>query len=128
MEIGTPPRILCVEDDANVLLVAAEALRDAGFDVVEASNADQAMDIIENPENIDVIFTDVRMPGSLDGIDLVAHVRREHPEMPFLVVSGYANQLSERLGTLAPPTRFISKPYSLETVVKTLQELALDRP
>ncbi len=116
-------RILCVEDDDFVRHNAVEALSDAGFDVLEARDTEEALKLLVEPNGVDALFTDVRMPGRLDGLDLVEHVRREHPAMPVLVASGYAHQLTARLRSVAPPARFIGKPYSLAKVVRTLEEL-----
>lgn len=116
-------RVLCVEDDDTIRLNAVEALKDAGFDVLEAQNGDRAMELIMDPDNVDVVFTDVAMPGKCDGVDLVARIRLNHPTMPVIVTSGYASELSSRLKKLAPPTVFINKPYKLSQVVKTLEKL-----
>jgi DNA-binding NtrC family response regulator len=123
MAISTSTRILCVEDDIYVRLIAAEALRDAGFYVIEAENGDEAVHFLAGPEGIDALFTDVRMPGTLDGIDLATQIRRDYPKMPVLVASGYADHVVARLRTLEPPTVFISKPYNLGKMVATLKEL-----
>lgn len=118
-----PFRVLCVEDDEDIRSNAVEALRDAGFDVLEAENGDRAMAIISGPEFVDILFTDVAMPGKWDGVDLVQQIRLAHPDMPVVVTSGYALHLSNRLGKIAPPTVFFSKPYSLSEVVSTLAKL-----
>jgi CheY-like chemotaxis protein len=116
-------RILCVEDDQTIRENTSEALRDAGFEVLEAENGHAALNILIDPAAIDVLFTDVKMPGSLDGVDLVKSVRAENPALPVVITSGYASGLSERLRALIPPTVFITKPYSLENVVQILKTL-----
>ena len=116
-------KILCVEDDDNIRFNAVEALQDAGFKVLEAENGDQAMALIQDPNAVDLVFTDVTMPGKLDGVDLVEQIRLDHPTMPVIVTSGYARNLTDRLHRLNAPTIFISKPYSLSEVVTTLQIL-----
>lgn len=118
-----PLRVLCVEDDDNIRLNAVEALQDAGFEVLEAPNSDRAMDLIHNPDSVDVLFTDVVMPGNCDGLDLVEKIRLDHPSMPVIVTSGYALHLAKRLSKLSPPTVFISKPYRLADIVRTLEAL-----
>ena len=116
-------RVLLVEDEALIRLVTAEMLRDEGFEVFEARNGDEARALLNDPDDFDVLFTDVRMPGTLDGIDLVLLVRRRHPTIPVLVVSGYAANIMRRLSGLQPAAVFISKPYSLAKVADVLHRL-----
>jgi CheY-like chemotaxis protein len=125
MNTQTPLRILCVEDDVFIRSNAVEALKDAGFEVLEAQNSDEALELMGHPDSVDVLFTDVRMPGKWDGVDLVEQIRANHPNMPAVITSGYALHLSRRLNKLSPPAIFIGKPYSLSEVVNTLKELAI---
>ena len=119
----TALRVLLVEDEALIRLVTAEMLRDEGFEVFEARDGDEARALLNDPDTFDVLFTDVRMPGTLDGIDLVLLVRRRHPTIPVLVVSGYAANIMRRLSGLQPAAVFISKPYSLAKVADVLHRL-----
>jgi len=119
----TTARVLLAEDEVLIRLVAAEHLRDEGFVVVEAWNGDEAARLLDGPGRFDVVFTDVRMPGLLDGVDVAMHARRQYPTLPVLVVSGYAPHLMRRLGMLQPAAVFISKPYSLTEVVEALNRL-----
>lgn len=116
-------RVLLVEDEGLIRLVAAEVLQDEGFEVVEAWNGDEAVRLLSGPDTFDVLFTDVRMPGVLDGVDVAMHARGRHPTIHVLVVSGYAPHLVPRLGVLEPPAHFMSKPYSLAEVVAKLNHL-----
>ncbi len=116
-------RVLLVEDEGLIRLMTAEILRDEGFEVVEAWDGDEAARLLNKLDGFDVLFTDVRMPGTLDGIDVAVHARRRDPAIPVLVVSGYAAQLMSRLGVLDPPAVFISKPYDLEEIVDALKRL-----
>ncbi len=116
-------RVLLVEDETLIRLVTAEMLRDEGFEVVEAQHGDEARALLDDPDSFDVLFTDVRMPGTLDGIDVALHARRRHPAIPVLVVSGYAAHLVKRLGSLDPAAVFMSKPYSLSEVLDALHRL-----
>lgn len=116
-------RVLFVEDEGLIRLVAAEALLDEGFEVVEAWNGDEAVRLLSGPGTFDVLFTDVRMPGALDGVDVATHARGRHPTIHVLVVSGYAPHLMARLGVLEPRAHFMSKPYILAEVVDKLKHL-----
>jgi len=119
-------RVLLVEDEGVIRLVTAELLREEGFDVVEAWNGDEAARLLDGTDGFDVLFTDVRMPGKLDGIDLAVHARSRYPAIPVLVVSGYAAHLLNRLGVLKPPAVLISKPYLLGEIVATLRRLTMN--
>ena len=113
-------RVLLVEDESLIRLVASEALRNEGFEVVEAQDGDEAAKLLDGPDGFDVLFTDVRMPGMLDGLDVAMHLRQQHPVIPVLIVSGGATNLVSRLSLLKPPAVFIDKPYQLREIVTAL--------
>ena len=116
-------RVLLVEDEGLIRLVTAEYLRDEGFEVVEAWDGDEAARLLDACDGFDVLFTDVRMPGMLDGVDVAVRARHRYPELPVLVVSGYAARLAIRLGALQPPAAFMDKPYALREVADALDRL-----
>ena len=120
-------RILLVEDEGVIRMVTADYLRDEGFEVVEARDGDEAARLLDTSDSFDVLVTDVRMPGTLDGVDVAVRARRRYPEIPVLVVSGYAARLTSRLGALQPPAVFIGKPYALREIVNALSRLTGNR-
>src|SRR5213080_323072 len=83
------PLVLIVEDEYLIRTHTAEAIRDAGFEVVEASNADEAIVTLESRREIRVVFTDVRMPGSMDGLKLAHAVRDRWPPVHIVATSGH---------------------------------------
>lgn len=109
-----------VEDEALILLATAEDLREAGFTVFEATNADDAIALLEAHPEIRILFTDVDMPGSMDGLKLSAAVRDRWPPTLILVTSGKA--LVGR-SELPAGGRFLPKPYSTTRVVSAIHEL-----
>lgn len=115
-----PPAVLMVEDEALILLATAEDLREAGFTVFEATNADDAIALLEAHPEIRILFTDVDMPGSMDGLKLSAAVRDRWPPTLILVTSGKA--LVGR-SELPAGGRFLPKPYSTTRVVSAIHEL-----
>ena len=119
----TPPKVLLVEDDETIRLVTSTALRDAGFEVIEAKTGDEAILLLADPDDIDALFTDVRLPGTLDGIDLAHETRKAFPQMPVVIASGYAAQLTQRLRGLKPPPAFLPKPVSLDKIVTTIRNM-----
>jgi CheY-like chemotaxis protein len=110
--------VLIVEDDSVVRLFAVSALEDAGFDVIEATNADDAIKILESRNDIRVVFTDVHMPGSMDGLRLAHAVRNRWPPIKVIVTSGRL-VLSER--DLPEGGRFLAKPYELRQLTEVLR-------
>ena len=117
-------RILLVEDEGLIRMVTADFLQDEGFEVTEAWNGDDATRLLDNSDGFDILFTDVQMPGKLDGLEVATHARRLHPLIPVLVVSGYAAQLVSRLGMLHPAAAFVGKPYDLKEIVDVLKRLS----
>jgi CheY-like chemotaxis protein len=101
---------------------AVELLANDGFDVVEAPTANDALAILKQRHlSIHVLFTDVHMPGGMDGLSLAHHARQHWPWIGILIVSGKA-RLSQ--SDLPAGSRFLSKPYDSDHVVKHIRELA----
>ena len=116
-------QILFVEDDDLIRHVTVEGLRDAGYDVLEARDGDDAIEQMRHAPNIGLVFTDVQMPGHLDGVGLVEKIRQDNPRMPVIVTSGNGYQMKERLQRFKSPLAFLSKPYTLSKVLEKLKEL-----
>ena len=110
--------ILVVDDDALVRVHSNLALEDAGYEVVEASNAADALVKLEERPDIAALFTDVRMPGDLNGIDLANAVHAQRPDIAILVTSGADNGTTAALSKAA---RFVQKPYTGAQLSKLLQ-------
>lgn len=119
---GTQPSairtILVVEDETLVRMAIAETLRDAGYRVLEAASAEEAMALLVSFGNIAVLFTDIQMPGALNGAALARLARRHHPGVRVIATSGAA----------APPgldadVIFMAKPYPPEDVVRRVNDL-----
>lgn len=114
-ELSRPEAALCVllvEDDALVRMVTAEELRAAGLTVVEASSAEEAYAAIVAGLAVDIVFTDVRTEGTLDGYEFAVRLRAEHPDLPVIITSGHMD------GTVAARVApFLAKPYRIEAVI-----------
>ena len=115
-----PPSILVVEDEVLIRLTVADHLRDCGFRVLEAANGDEACRIMEAGETVDLVFTDIQMPGQLDGFSLARWVRDRKPGVPVLLTSGYVKS-AELAHDLC--TEIVSKPYDHDDLVKRLRRL-----
>ena len=116
------PVVLVVEDEVLLRMDAAEVIQSAGFDVLEARSADEAISILEQRNDIRLIFTDINMPGSMDGVKLAHFVKNRWPPIKIIATSGHAkidaNELPE--GSL-----FVPKPYAGAEVADTIHELIL---
>jgi CheY-like chemotaxis protein len=121
--VPTRPVVLIVEDEFLLRMDAVDMLRNAGFEAVEASNADEAIAILEANLNIHVVFTDVQMPGSMDGLKLAKFVKNRWPPIKIIATSGRLRISSD---DLPEGGRFLPKPYTPDEVISTLRELTAD--
>jgi CheY-like chemotaxis protein len=112
--------VLIVDDEPLIRMDAASVLEEAGFDVIEAGDADEAIHILNTTPGIWAIFTDVDMPGSMDGIRLAHAVRDRWPPVHVFVMSGH--RIVEA-SDLPAGGRFFSKPYDSVAVVAAFREL-----
>jgi CheY-like chemotaxis protein len=116
--------ILVVEDEVLIRLVLADTLRDAGYAVVEAANGDEALAVLTSSTPIDVVLTDVNMPGSLDGVGLGRYVRSTRPGLKVIIVSGRTAPTA----TVDAADAFLSKPYEPAHLLAAIDLLLSDRP
>jgi len=111
------PLVLVVEDEPFVRMIAAEGLEDAGFEVIEAASADEALHILDTREDVGVLFTDVNMPGSVDGVELARMVHRRWPDLRIIVTSGRDRP------PVPDDSLFLPKPYRPREVAHVIEEL-----
>jgi len=111
--------VLIVEDEPFVRLMGADLLAEAGFEVLEARNACEALRILEATPEVRVVFSDVEMPGSLDGLGLAHHIRQRWPRIGVLLTSGH-RILAE---TIPREGRFLAKPYDGQALVRQIEEI-----
>src|ERR1700760_1153845 len=119
-----PDRILVLvaEDEELVRLVIAEVLRDAGIEVMEAEHAEAALSVLEHhAARIHVLFTDIQMPGSMDGLALAHHTSKNWPGIALLIRS--ARSPPDR-ALFPEKSRFLAKPYRHSHVLQHIRELA----
>jgi len=122
----TPPRpavghekILLVEDDADVRMVARDVLEASGYQVWEASDGLEALNIWKaNAPQIDLLLTDIIMPGGLNGQELADRLREERPGLKVILMSGYS---PDRFATIQTYNRILSKPFSLESLTRAVR-------
>lgn len=119
-----PPKkqiVLVVEDEPLLLMAAVDLVEEAGFEAVEARNADEALEILNARSDIRIVFTDIDMPGSMDGMRLAEMVRDRWPPVEIIIVSGH-----QKIASADLPSRsvFFSKPYDIDRVTAQLHAMA----
>ena len=116
-----PITIILAEDELLIRMVAADALSDAGFNVIEVEHAQAALAVLhERASDVHALFTDVHMPGTMDGLDLVKHAHVSWPWIALLVTSGRAQPCT---GDMPIGCRFLAKPYDPNHMVHHMRSL-----
>jgi PAS domain S-box-containing protein len=116
---GKVGSVLVTEDDADVLTIAAEALRLLGYEVHTATNAAEALSILNSGTPIDILFTDIVMPNGMNGIALAREARRLRPEIRVLLTSGYSRDRMDANEDMA----FIAKPYQMPELARQIEAI-----
>ena len=114
------PNVLVVEDEMVLRMRAVDIVEDAGFTPVEAVNADEAISILESRSDIDLLFTDIQMPGSMDGLKLAHAVHERWPAIKIMLVSGQVKPSDAERPT---DSRFFGKPLGVEKMISELQAM-----
>src|SRR6202166_2236948 len=119
-EFSVLPAVLVVEDEMLLRMRAVDMVEDAGFTPVEAINADDALAILESRSDIELLFTDIQMPGSMDGLKLAYAVHKRWPLIKIILVSG---QLKLTDGDKPADSRFFGKPLDVKQMIAELQDM-----
>jgi DNA-binding NtrC family response regulator len=115
------PAVLVVEDEVLIRLVIADYLRECGFKVYEAATALEAIEVLESDQaSIDLVFTDIRLPGEINGFALGQWVRANRPGLPVILTSGDSKK-SDAAKELCENEPFFAKPYDVELVVARIR-------
>ena len=114
------PTVLIVEDEELVREIAALEFEDAGFEVLQAATGDTAMTLITGTREIDLLFTDIRLPGSIDGWSIAERARELRPELPVFYATGYSDT-----PRLVAGARFFRKPYLPTAIVSAAQSMGI---
>lgn len=113
-------QILVVEDEPLIRLGLVSAIEDAGYKVVQAANADEAIRKLQMLDDVRLIVTDVDMPGTMDGIRLAHFVRQKWPPIQIVVISG---KVGVKPGELPAGARFVSKPYQEPALINLVETM-----
>src|SRR5450756_2588870 len=112
--VATPLTVLLVEDEVLISNLVAESLSERGFTVHEVTTADDALRYIGSGADLDVLFTDVNLPGRMNGAELAERARVLRPDLPIVYASGRYSPAD--IGALVPRSIFVTKPYDLAEV------------
>ena len=117
------PAVLVVEDDLLLRLDTVTLLNEEGFEAVEAGNADEAIQVLQSRNDIQIVFTDIQMPGSMDGIRLAHYVRKRWPPIQIIMTSGRTDIRNTDI-----PDRglFFPKPFAPTALISALRQFIRD--
>src|SRR5215210_3247712 len=116
----SPPVVLVVEDEMVLRMRAVDIVEDAGFVPIEAVSADEAIQILESRDDISLLFTDVQMPGSMDGLKLAHAAHKRWPHIKIILVSG---QIAVTDADKPDDSKFFSKPLEIQQMILELQQM-----
>jgi CheY-like chemotaxis protein len=116
--------VLVVEDEVFIRMLAVDTLEDRGYLIHEAGDAREALELLEHTPNISLIFTDINMPGDIDGLDLATEVAKRWPQIEIIVTSG-AVRLKDDV--IPDAGRFLPKPYSPADLARLVKLQLFDR-
>ena len=119
-QTAVAPKVLVVEDEMMLRMRAVDIVEDAGFTPIEAVNADEALAILESRSDIDLLFTDIQMPGSMDGLKLAHAVHERWPSIKIILVSG---KLTPTDAEKPIHSRFFGKPLEVKQMIAQMQEM-----
>ncbi len=119
---GEGQKILVVEDDPKVRVLTIRRVKELGYNVLEADNALKALEILDREDGIDLVFTDIVMPGGMSGYELAEEIRKTHPDIKILLTSGYAEELVHPDTLQKYELRVLRKPYRREALAESLAE------
>jgi len=114
-----PQTVLVVENEAIIRMMATDALEDSGLTVLEAADACDALLLLSQHPEIDLLFTDINMPGTIDGLDLAVRALRDRPELRLIMSSG-RNCFPGR--AMPDDGKFLEKPYDMNTLVDLVHD------
>lgn len=116
------PTILIVDDEALIRMTVSDFLQECGFKVLEASNAAEAIEVIKSSRiTIDLVFSDVRMPGEMDGFGLSTWIKKNQPELPVILTSGDA-KTSDTALAICSEVHFLPKPFDLQLALAHIRQ------
>jgi signal transduction histidine kinase/ActR/RegA family two-component response regulator len=121
---GNAAQVLVVEDDDEVAALTVEMINQLGYDTTRVASAEAALGALADRRSVDIVFSDVMMPGSMNGVELAQEIRRRRPNLPVLLTSGYAEAARRKAG--AQQIKIIPKPYRIDELRDALAAVRQD--
>lgn len=121
---GNAAQVLVVEDDDEVAALTVEMINQLGYDTTRVASAEAALGALADRRSVDIVFSDVMMPGSMNGVELAQEIRRRRPNLPVLLTSGYAEAATRKAG--AQQIKIIPKPYRIDELRDALAAVRQD--
>lgn len=118
------PTILVVEDEAFVRFYTADLLRDHGFRVLEAAEGSEALAMLDGEQPVDLVFSDITLPGDVDGFGLAQRLRKRAPNIPVILTSGRYSEAAAR--QVCQDELFLAKPYDISELLSCIHALLTD--
>jgi CheY-like chemotaxis protein len=117
-------QVLVVEDDDEVAALTVEMINQLGYDTTRVASAEAALGALADRRSVDIVFSDVMMPGRMNGVELAQEIRRRRPNLPVLLTSGYAEAARRKAG--AQKIKIIAKPYRMDELRDALAAVRQD--
>ena len=114
-------KILLVEDQADVRAITVNILNDLGYDVTEASHGREALELLQHTQGFDLVLSDILLPGGMSGLDIAADAGRLRPNLPFLFISGYADDILTERNLADDDIRLLRKPFTKISLAQNLR-------
>ena len=124
-DLSSTSKVLIVDDEAFVRMLVADVLDEAGFQVIEAANAQVALKRLEIADDVQVLFTDINMPPGMNGLELAQQVHQRWPSIGLVVASGYERPAPDQI---ADGGLFIPKPFRPEDILSAVQKVVPRHP
>jgi CheY-like chemotaxis protein len=115
--------VLVVDDEVFARLFAVQIFLDEGFTVLEAADAEEGLSVLEDNDDVSLLFTDVSMPGAMDGLALIEKIRAERPDICMVATSGIVAPTPEKL---PGGGRFLPKPYTAHALMETIRQVSAE--
>ena len=117
------PRVLVIDDEPTVRLLVAEVLTDLGYKALEASDGASGLKLLRSPARVDLLVTDVGLPGGMNGRQVADAARQLRPDLKVLFITGFAEHAVLSHGHLDPGMHILTKPFAMEALASRIREL-----
>src|SRR5206468_4211950 len=119
--------VLVIDDEPSVRLLVVEVLSNLGYEVIEVSSGAAGLEVLQSDRRVDLLVTDVGLPGRMNGRQVEAAARALRPDLEVLFITGYAESHAIRTGRLAPGMEVMTKPFSMEALAEKIRKMISEK-